>query len=111
MLHEKCKDIVTIPNGLNGEVLVISIGARIALTRNINISMNLTNGAIGNVVDIKYNDRGKVKFILVDFGASYIGRAVAKTSRGQGVPIFPMSNQELVNGRIVCYKSFPLCLR
>ena len=55
--------------GLEKEI-VIKLGCKIMLRRNIDITLGLVNGAIGTVRSVKYSvdQAGAVDSILIDFG-------------------------------------------
>jgi len=103
--------VVSQPNGINGEVLTLCIGARVALCRNICIALGLVNSSLGEVVDIIMLPGGKkIKFVLVRF-YDYKGPILCRSSGGEGIPIFPFKNTEMVEGRLRSYTALPLSLR
>ena len=65
----KCSDDSTLTAGLEKE-LIIKIGCKIMLRRNIDVTLGLVNGAIGTVCSIKYSldQANVVDSILVQFG-------------------------------------------
>ena len=103
--------MISQPNGLNGEMLTICIGADVSLCRNICVALGLVNSSRGKVVDIIFQPGGnKIKFVLVHF-PDYSGHVICRSRRGDGIPIFPFRNTELHDGRLRTYTSIPLCLR
>ena len=51
---EKCSDDSTVTAGLEN-VIIIKIGCKIMLRRNIDVTLSLVNGSIGTVSSVKYS--------------------------------------------------------
>ena len=104
-------NFVSVPNGINGEILTLCIGARVALGRNISIKHNLVNSSVGEVVDIIMEPgKNKIKFVLVQFDA-YTGNIWVQTRRAMGIPILPFRTNEIKDERLISYTTIPLSLR
>ena len=65
----KYSDDCTNTVGLEKEI-IIKIGSKVMLRRNINVTLGLVNGAIGNVMSAKYsiNQANAVESIMIQFG-------------------------------------------
>ena len=111
LLRFPSEPMISQPNGIRGEILTLCVGATVSLLRNISIRHGLVNSSVGTVVDIIMQPNGKkIKFVLVSFHG-YDGSIQVRSSRGVGIPIFPMQNTEMLDGRLRAYQAIPLSLR
>ena len=94
-------------------VLMVSIGARVMLIRNINTASGLVNGAIGTIVNITFaNENGMPSCINVKFDDPKVGQLVTKEQSTVHSPISiePYEHRFVFKGRHVVRVQFPLIL-
>jgi ATP-dependent exoDNAse (exonuclease V) alpha subunit len=65
-------------NAIVEEKLIIGIGAHVMLVKNLNISNNLCNGAIGIVTEIKTDNNNFVEYISVYFYKTKITKKIER---------------------------------
>ena len=76
------------------KVLTVKINARVMITTNIDVTDDLTNGAMGTVKNVVIYDRtGKMSTILVSFDNKHVGQeamytSVHKSTNQNAVPIY-----------------------
>ena len=101
------------------KIFRVKIGAHVMITTNIDVADGLTNGAMGTVVNIVYNDSVKqVKAIFVKFDHNTIGENAIKNSTYhcnvlRAVPIEQMQVNFSVDQKASCQanrRQFPLTL-
>lgn len=102
----------TIAGGLRN-LLMVSVGARVMLMRNIKTENGLVNGAIGTIVNIIFSsENNKPSCIYVKFDDPKIGRVMMKqeSSLHSPVAIEPYEHKFVYRGRHVVRSQFPLML-
>ena len=101
------------------KIFQVKIGACVIITTNIDVADGLTNGAMGTIVNIVYNDSVKqMKAIFVKFDHTTIGENAIKNSTyhcnvPRAVPIEQMKVNFSVDHKASCQanrRQFPLTL-
>ena len=62
------------------DTIMICVGARIMLTKNIDVSDGLVNGVLGTVVAFDGSDKNSIKSILVAFDSDRVGKMAIQKS-------------------------------
>ncbi|XP_053398286.1 ATP-dependent DNA helicase PIF1-like [Mercenaria mercenaria] len=92
--------------------LTVSIGSKVILIRNIDVSRGLVNGALGFVHSF-ISVNGRVTEVLVTFDDPFVGRSCNGTTNGQSstpITIGLFEHQFTYCGRSITRRTFPLVL-
>ena len=73
---EKLKETANLPKTVN-----VKIGARVMLTCNIDVSVRITNGAMGTITGIVQKQNNTLHVILVRFDSDKVGHNAKSNSK------------------------------
>ena len=88
------------------DILILSVGTRIMLTRNVCTQKGLVNGAMGYVVEVEKDDNA-IKYICIQFDNKKIAQAFCNNAANE-VRIEKVKHLFSINGRSVVRYQFPL---
>ena len=103
-IKEDDRDAGNIPN-----ILELSVGSRVMLLRNLDISQGLVNSAVGVVHDVDVSSSAKVERIYILFDDLPLS-STATPSTTQLVAIDPIEQTFVYAGRSIVRTNFPLSL-
>ena len=88
--------------------LELSVGSRVMLLRNIEVTSGLVNGALGFVNTIQRDTNGIAQEIIVSFDNDY--NSLSTTARNLTVSITKIEHKFVYAGRSIVRRNFPLSL-